>query len=84
VKTAPHFGHLTFVSFDTPVHPREKTVKIANAKRILITFFITLHLLTSDLSTSLLIFGHAFIHGEDGTAFWTFNLRVFCYSSAPK
>jgi len=46
VKTAPHFGHLIFASLDTP-HPREKTVKIANAKKILRTLFITLHLLSS-------------------------------------
>jgi len=46
VKTAPHFGHLIFVSLDTP-HPREKTVNIANAKKTLINLFITLHLLSS-------------------------------------
>jgi hypothetical protein len=43
---APHFGHLTFVSLSTPAHPSEKTVKIANANKMLITLFITLHLLS--------------------------------------
>jgi hypothetical protein len=28
--------------------------------------------------------GQAFIHGEDGTAFWTFNLRLFCHICAPE
>jgi hypothetical protein len=47
VKTAPHFGHLIFASFCTPAHPKEKTAKIANAKKILTHFLITLHLLSS-------------------------------------
>jgi hypothetical protein len=40
VKTAPHFGHLIFASFDTPAHPKEKTAKIANARMILTHFLI--------------------------------------------
>jgi hypothetical protein len=47
VKTAPHFGHLIFASFCTPAHPKEKTANIANAKKILTHFLITLHLLSS-------------------------------------
>jgi hypothetical protein len=35
------------------VHPIENTVNIANAKRILITLFITLHLLSSSNPTLL-------------------------------
>ena len=46
VKTAPHFGHLIFVSLATPAHPNEKTAKSANAKKILINFLITNHLLS--------------------------------------
>ena len=46
-KTAPHFGHLTFVSFVYVAHPTEKTANIANAKKMLTHFLITLHLLSS-------------------------------------
>jgi hypothetical protein len=46
VKTAPHFGHLIFASFDTPAHPNEKTAKIANAMKMLTHFLILLHLLS--------------------------------------
>jgi hypothetical protein len=46
VKTAPHFGHFTLVSFDIPAHPKAKTAKIANAKKMLTHFLITLHLLS--------------------------------------
>ena len=46
-KTAPHFGHLTFVSFVYAAHPTEKTANIANAKKMLTHFLITLHLLSS-------------------------------------
>ena len=46
-KTAPHFGHFTFVSFVYVAHPTEKTAKIANAKKMLTHFLITLHLLSS-------------------------------------
>ena len=45
VKTAPHFGHLTFASFDTPAHPIDKTAKIANAMKMLTHFLITYYLL---------------------------------------
>jgi len=37
------------------VHPREKTVNIANAKKILIALFITLHLLSSSNPTLLFV-----------------------------
>jgi hypothetical protein len=47
VKTAPHFGHLIFASFATVAHPKEKTDKITNAKKMLTHFLITLHLLSS-------------------------------------
>jgi hypothetical protein len=47
VKTAPHFGHLTFASFDGVAHPKGKTAKIANVKKILTHFLITIHLLSS-------------------------------------
>jgi len=46
VKTAPHFGHFIFASFDTPVHPNEKTAKIANAMKMLTHFLILFHLLS--------------------------------------
>jgi hypothetical protein len=46
VKTAPHFGHLIFASFDTPPHPNEKIAKITNAMKMLSHFRITLHLLS--------------------------------------
>ncbi len=46
VKTAPHFGHLIFVSLATPAHPKEKTAKSANARKMLTHFFIPLHLLS--------------------------------------
>ncbi len=51
VKTAPHFGHLTFVSLDTPAHPKEKTAKSANAKKMLINFLMIAHLLSSSNMT---------------------------------
>jgi hypothetical protein len=44
---APHLGHLIFASFATPAHPKEKTANIANAKKILTHFLITIHLLSS-------------------------------------
>ena len=44
---APHFGHLTFVSFVYVAHPKEKTAKTANTNKILIHFLITIHLLSS-------------------------------------
>jgi len=47
VKTAPHFGHLIFVSFDIGAHLKEKTDKIANAKKMLTHFLIPLHLPSS-------------------------------------
>jgi len=47
VKTAPHFGHLIFASFPKVAHPKEKTDKITNAKKMLTHFLITLHLLSS-------------------------------------
>jgi hypothetical protein len=47
VKTAPHFGHLTFVSLDTPAHPKEKTAKSTNAKKMRINFLMIAHLLSS-------------------------------------
>jgi hypothetical protein len=47
VNTAPHFGHLIFVSFDTPAHPKENTAKRANTKEMLTHFLITTHLLSS-------------------------------------
>jgi hypothetical protein len=46
VKTAPHLGHLTFVSFEIPVHPKAKPANIPNAKKMLTHFLITLHLLS--------------------------------------
>jgi len=47
VKMAPHFGHLTFVSFVYVAHPAEKIAKIANAKKMLTHFLIITHLLSS-------------------------------------
>ncbi len=47
VKTAPHFGHLIFVSLATPAHPKEKTAKSTNAKKMLTHFRIIAHLLSS-------------------------------------
>jgi len=44
---APHFGHLIFASLATPAHPKEKTANIANAKKRLTHFLITIHLLSS-------------------------------------
>jgi hypothetical protein len=44
VKTAPHFGHLTFVFFDTPAHPKEKNGKRIHAKNnptIFVHFFMS-------------------------------------------
>jgi len=41
VKTAPHFGHLIFVSFPTDAHPKEKTAKIANAIKMFTHFLMT-------------------------------------------
>jgi len=46
VKTAPHLGHLTFASFEIVPQPKEKTANIANAKKMLTHFLITLHLLS--------------------------------------
>ena len=46
VKTAPHFGHLIFASFETFAHPSENTANNANAKKILTHFLINLHLLS--------------------------------------
>jgi hypothetical protein len=40
VKTAPHFGHFTLVSFDTPPHPKERTANIANAIKMLTILLI--------------------------------------------
>jgi hypothetical protein len=39
---APHFGHLTSVSLETPAHPKKQIVKIANAKKMLTRFLITI------------------------------------------
>jgi hypothetical protein len=39
VKTAPHFGHLTFVSLDAPAHPKEKNAKRIKA-RIKLSIFV--------------------------------------------
>jgi len=36
----PHWGHLTFVSLDVPVHPKKQIVKITNDNRILSHFRI--------------------------------------------
>jgi hypothetical protein len=40
----PHFGHLTFVSFDIPAHPKEISATIANTRKMLNHFrsFITI------------------------------------------
>jgi hypothetical protein len=46
VNTAPHFGHFTFASFDTPAHPNDNTAKIASAMMMLTNFLITSHLLS--------------------------------------
>ena len=46
VKTAPHLGHFTFVSFDTPAQPKENVAKTANANITLISFLTPLHLLS--------------------------------------
>jgi len=35
---APHFGHFTLVSFDTPAHPREKNARITNARMMFTQF----------------------------------------------
>jgi len=43
---APHFGHLIFASFEIVPHPKEKTAKTANAKKILTHFLMTIHLLS--------------------------------------
>jgi len=40
VNTAPHFGHLIFVSPAVP-HPKEKIANIANAKKIHTILLIT-------------------------------------------
>jgi hypothetical protein len=37
-QVAPHFGHLTFVPFDTSAHPKAHTTKIATSKKILYLF----------------------------------------------
>jgi abortive infection bacteriophage resistance protein len=44
---APHFGHLIFASFEIPAHPKEKTAKITNAKKIFTHFLMTIYLLSS-------------------------------------
>jgi hypothetical protein len=47
VKTAPHFGHFTFVLFSAyPAQPKENAAKTTNAKTMLIHFFTPLHLLS--------------------------------------
>jgi hypothetical protein len=46
-KTAPHFGHFTFASFETPAHPKANTDTNATTKAILNPFFITCYLLPS-------------------------------------
>ncbi len=46
VKTAPHFGHFTLVSFETPAHPKENVAKTAIARIVLISFLIPIHLLS--------------------------------------
>jgi hypothetical protein len=47
VKTAPHFGHFTFVSLETyPEHPMVNAAIKANAETKLISFFTPLHLLS--------------------------------------
>ena len=38
----PHWGHLTFVSLFVPAHPKKQIVKIANAKKMLTRFLITI------------------------------------------
>jgi hypothetical protein len=38
VKTAPHIGHLIFVSLAKPAHPKENTAEIANANKKLVHF----------------------------------------------
>jgi len=45
-KTAPHFGHFTWVSLGTLAQPKENAAKTANAKTMLIHFFIPIHLLS--------------------------------------
>jgi hypothetical protein len=37
-KMAPHFGHRTFVSFDTPAHPEKKVIKQNRIRRIIARF----------------------------------------------
>jgi hypothetical protein len=58
---APHFGHLTFVSFVYVAHPKEKTAKAANTKNILTHFLITAHL----LSSIYIYFMAKLIHSKD-------------------
>jgi hypothetical protein len=48
VKTAPHFGHLTFDCLETFEHPKEKTAIIARAMTILTHFLIPYFLLPAD------------------------------------
>jgi hypothetical protein len=43
---APHFGHLTCVSLDIPVHPKKQITKIAIAKKMLTCFLIPIRLLS--------------------------------------
>ncbi len=45
MKTAPHFGHLIFVSLATPAHPKENTAKRNNTIKNANHFFIATHLL---------------------------------------
>jgi hypothetical protein len=54
VKTAPHFGHFTLVSLETPAQPKEKANKTAMAKIKLTVFFNPLHLLSLNIYTSIL------------------------------
>jgi hypothetical protein len=35
-KKAPHFGHLIIVSFDIRAHPKKRTDRIVNAKKMFI------------------------------------------------
>jgi hypothetical protein len=52
VKTAPHFGHFTFVSLLTIPQPKVNTAKTANVKNMLTSFFTPLHLLSFDIFLS--------------------------------
>jgi len=48
VKTAPHLGHLTFVSFAMLAHPKENAAKIPKINSKLTHFFIVSYLLLID------------------------------------